>query len=44
MTGVFVGYVRQGQDPDDIFEVVRVVPGEEAAPPPQETGCRIVYP
>nr|WP_267461192.1 ABC transporter substrate-binding protein [Thermus thermophilus] len=44
MTGVFVGYVRQGQDPDDLFEVVRVVPGEEAAPDPKDTGCRIAYP
>mgnify|MGYP001770973122 CR=1 FL=1 len=43
-TGVFVGHVRQGQDPDDLFEVMRVVPGEEAAPLPAETGCRIVYP
>ena len=44
LTGVFVGRVRQGQDPDDLFEVVRVVPGEEAAPDPRDTGCRIVYP
>ncbi len=44
MTGVFVGHVRQGQHPDDIFEVARVVPAEEAAPPVEQTGCHIVYP
>lgn len=44
MGGVYVGKVRQGQDPDDIFEVTEVVPGDKAAPPVEETGCSIVYP
>ena len=44
MTGVFVGHVRQGSHPDDIFEVARIVPGDEAAPPVGRTGCRISYP
>ncbi|MBE3597489.1 MAG: ABC transporter substrate-binding protein [Limnochordaceae bacterium] len=43
-SGVFVGHVRQGKERDDIFELVQVVPGEEAAPPIDQTGCRIVFP
>jgi branched-chain amino acid transport system substrate-binding protein len=30
--------------PDDVFTVTSVVPGEKAAGPVSETGCKMVHP
>ncbi|HZJ08331.1 MAG TPA: ABC transporter substrate-binding protein [Trueperaceae bacterium] len=44
MDNVYVGEVRQGDEPDDIFQVERTVPASESALPVSETGCTISYP
>jgi branched-chain amino acid transport system substrate-binding protein len=47
MSGVFVGEAGNppaGGDPDDLFKVSQIVPGEKAAPPLDETGCTLHYP
>jgi branched-chain amino acid transport system substrate-binding protein len=46
MPNIFVGDVHppKGSNPDDVFTVTALVPGEKAAGPVSETGCKIVYP
>ena len=46
MSNIFVGDVHppKGSNPDDIFTVTSVVPGEKAAGPVSETGCKMVHP
>ncbi|WP_428489810.1 ABC transporter substrate-binding protein [Rhodopila sp.] len=45
MPNVFVGDVHPPTtSPDNVFTVTNVVPGEKAAGPVSETGCKIVYP
>ena len=46
MPNIFVGDVHppKGGNPDDVFTVTSLVPGEKAAGPASETGCKIVYP
>jgi branched-chain amino acid transport system substrate-binding protein len=46
MPNIFVGDVHppKGNNPDDVFTVTSLVPGEKAAGPVSETGCKIVYP
>ncbi len=45
MPNVFVGDVHPPTTtPDNVFTVTNVVPGEKAAGPVAETGCKIVYP
>jgi branched-chain amino acid transport system substrate-binding protein len=44
MTSLFVGHTKAGTDPEDLFEVTEVVPGDKAAPPDTETGCKLDWP
>ena len=45
MAGIFVGQVHPPQgDPDNVFTVANVVPGDEAAGPAADTGCKIAWP
>ncbi len=45
MPNVFIGDVHPPTtSPDNVFTVTNVVPGEKAAGPVSETGCKIVYP
>jgi branched-chain amino acid transport system substrate-binding protein len=45
MSGVFVGQAHGVKgNPDDLFEVTNIVPGEQAAGPVEGTGCTIAYP
>ncbi|HYZ24151.1 MAG TPA: ABC transporter substrate-binding protein [Rhodopila sp.] len=45
MSNVFVGDVHPPQgNPDDVFKVTSIVPGEQAAGPVSGTGCKMVYP
>jgi len=46
MSNIFVGDVHppKGGNPDDVFTVTSVVPGEKAAGPVSETGCKMVHP
>jgi branched-chain amino acid transport system substrate-binding protein len=45
MSGVFVGNAHGVKgDPNDLFEVTNIVPGEQAAGPVEGTGCTIAYP
>lgn len=46
MPNIFVGEVHppKGGNPDDIFTVSALVPGEDAAGPVEETGCKMVAP
>ena len=46
MLSAFIGQARgEGKDdPDDLFKVDRVVPGDEIAPPVGETGCNLTWP
>jgi branched-chain amino acid transport system substrate-binding protein len=46
MPNIFVGEVHppKGGNPDNIFTVSALVPGEEAAGPVEETGCKMVAP
>jgi branched-chain amino acid transport system substrate-binding protein len=34
----------KGADKDDVFTVAQLVPGEDAAGPVSETGCKMVHP
>ncbi len=46
MTSAFVGQaVAKGeQDPEDLFKVDQVVPGDNTAPPENATGCKVNWP
>lgn len=45
MSNIFVGDVHPPKgNPDDIFTVGNVEPGEQAAGPVSDTGCKMVYP
>lgn len=45
MSNIFVGDVHPPQgNPDDVFTVTTVVPGEQAAGPVSATGCKMTYP
>jgi branched-chain amino acid transport system substrate-binding protein len=46
MTSLFVGKAKPdgGETGEDLFDVANVVPGDKAAPPPSETGCKITWP
>ena len=47
MTSSFVGQaVAKGKsgDPEDLFEVDSVVPGDQTSPPESETGCTLQWP
>jgi branched-chain amino acid transport system substrate-binding protein len=45
MTSLFVGHAKsKGDDPEDLFDVAEVVPGDKAAPPETETGCKLEWP
>jgi branched-chain amino acid transport system substrate-binding protein len=45
MSDVFVGQAHGDKgNPDDLFEVTDIVPGEKAAGPVGETGCTMTYP
>src|SRR3984885_588352 len=46
MPNIFVGDVHPpaGGNPDDVFTVSSLVPGETAAGPVSETGCKMVHP
>ena len=45
MSDVFVGQAHGAKgNPDDLFEVTDVVPGEKAAGPVELSGCKLTYP
>jgi len=46
MTSSFVGEAlrKPAGDPEDLFRVDRVVPGDKTAPPESETGCKVKWP
>src|SRR5580692_7647788 len=46
MTSAFVGEAQsQGKDdPQDLFRVDQVIPGDKTAPPENQTGCRLQWP
>jgi branched-chain amino acid transport system substrate-binding protein len=46
MTSAFVGEaLQQGKDdPEDLFRVDQVVPGDTTAPAETETGCKLQWP
>ena len=47
MSGIMVGEAGNpppGGNPDDLFKVTALVPGEKAALPVDETGCTLHYP
>src|SRR5580692_9943684 len=46
MTSAFVGELVQtgADDPEDLFKVGQVVPGDKTAPPETETGCKLQWP
>jgi branched-chain amino acid transport system substrate-binding protein len=45
MSDVFVGQAHAVKgNPDDLFEVTDVVPGEKAAGPVEVSGCKLTYP
>ena len=46
MTSAFVGEaaVKGKDDPEDLFQVDQVVPGDKTAPPVAETGCTVQWP
>jgi branched-chain amino acid transport system substrate-binding protein len=47
MSSVFVGEAQNpppGGDKDDLFKVAQLVPGEKAALPVEQTGCKLAYP
>jgi branched-chain amino acid transport system substrate-binding protein len=46
MTSAFVGEaVSQGKDdPQDLFRVDQVIPGDKTAPPEKQTGCKLQWP
>jgi len=46
MTSAFVGeaLAKPAGDPEDLFRVDRVVPGDTTAPPEDQTGCKMQWP
>jgi len=46
MTSSFVGQaLKQGKsDPEDLFQVDSIVPGDKTSPPETETGCTLQWP
>ncbi len=46
MTSAFVGEVvpKGASDPEDLFKVNDVVPGDKTAPPEDATGCKVQWP
>ena len=47
MPGIFVGQVhppKAGGNPDDLFTVEKIVPGEQAAGTVADTGCKMMMP
>jgi branched-chain amino acid transport system substrate-binding protein len=46
MTSAFVGeaLMKGADDPEDLFRVEQVVPGDKTAPPETETGCKVSWP
>jgi len=45
MSNIFVGSVHPPQgNPDNVFEVASLVPGEQADGPVSETGCKMTPP
>ena len=46
MTSAFVGQAltKGKDDPEDLFQVDQVVPGDKTAPPESETGCKVQWP
>lgn len=46
MTSSFVGEAQPGGkgDPEDLFRVDTVVPGDKTSPPESETGCKLTWP
>ncbi len=46
MTSSFVGEAlsQPAGDPEDLFRVQSVIPGDKTAPPVGETGCKIIWP
>src|SRR5215472_7775006 len=46
MTSAFVGeaLAKPAGDPEDLFRVDRVVPGDTTAPPENQTGCKMQWP
>ena len=45
MSDVFVGQAHGAKgNPDDLFEVTDVVPGEKAAGPVELSGCKMTHP
>jgi branched-chain amino acid transport system substrate-binding protein len=46
MTSAFVGEAQSKgeKDPEDLFRVAHVVPGDTTAPAESETGCKLQWP
>jgi branched-chain amino acid transport system substrate-binding protein len=45
MTSPYVGQAKaSGSDPEDLFEVTAILPGEKVAPSEAETGCTLTWP
>ena len=46
MTSAFVGEAqgKGAADPEDLFKVANVVPGDKTAPPVADTGCKLQFP
>jgi len=46
MTSAFIGecQAKGTDDPEDLFKVERVVPGDQTAPPVADTGCKLQFP
>ena len=46
MTSAFVGEAlsKAAGDPEDLFRVDQVIPGDKTAPPENETGCKVQWP
>ena len=46
MTSAFVGSAQSNgkDDPEDLFQVDQVVPGDKTAPPVADTGCKLTMP
>ena len=45
MTSPYVGQAKKsGSDPEDLFEVTSILPGDKVAPSEAETGCVLKWP
>jgi branched-chain amino acid transport system substrate-binding protein len=46
MTSAFVGeaLTKPAGDPEDLFKVDTVIPGDKTSPPESETGCTLQWP